>query len=69
MSRERLLVTKATEIQLQLAVSLLRQVVTNLTVLRFGVEPSLTAARKALAEAERSYVSVEELIKRIPEHS
>lgn len=67
MSRERLLVAKASEIQLQLAVSLLDKATANLTALRFGAESAAASARCALGDAQKALARIEILIKHIPE--
>jgi hypothetical protein len=67
MSKERLLVARATEIQLQTAAQLLRQAVQNLSALKHGVQPGLDAAKKALAECEKSSALTTSMIERIPE--
>lgn len=64
--KERLLIAKAAELQLQMARDLLRQAASNLAALKHGVQPGLDAARKALADCEKASLLTTELIKRIP---
>lgn len=58
---------KATEMQLQFSVTLLRRAVANLTALRYGVEPGVVYASTALGEAEKALACTEEMIRNIPE--
>ena len=65
--KERLLVAKSAEVQLQLAQELLRKATANLAALKLGAQPSLDAAKKALHECEKAYTCTTQLIERIPE--
>lgn len=67
MSRERLLVARAAEIQFQTAANLIRQAMGNLAALRHGIAPAYEAAKKAHAECEKAHLLTQETIKRIPE--
>lgn len=64
--RERLLAAKDAEVNLHTAQKLIRSAVDKLTSIKHGVEPGLTAAKKALAECEKAYLCAEGLVKRIP---
>lgn len=67
MSKERLLVASAAETQLLNACDLLIRAVANLKALKFGVQPTLTAAERALAECEKAHKCSLSLLERIPE--
>ena len=64
--KERLLIAKSAEMQLQLATDLLRRATANLAARRHGVAPGLSAAKRALADCEKASVCTTEMIERIP---
>lgn len=66
MSKERLLVARAAEVQLLHAADLLTRAVANLTALQHGAGPSLAAARVALKECEKAHLCAVQLLERIP---
>jgi hypothetical protein len=67
MSKERLLVASAAEVQLLHAVDLITSAVANLRALKHGVQPGLNFAHKALQECEKAHKCTLELLDRIPE--
>jgi hypothetical protein len=66
MSKERLLVASAAEIQLLNAADLLTRAVSNLNTLKHGIQPALDNAKRALKECEKAHKCVSELLERIP---